>query len=61
MCSRAAWVRKGCSCASFAQLGFEHLTLNGKIGFQMPNLQLRIGCLGEDTTASLTKAASEQK
>lgn len=60
-CAVAVCVRRGSSCASFAQLGLEHLTLDGKIGFWMPSLQLCIGCFGEDTTASLTKAASEQK
>lgn len=54
-CAVAACVRKGSSCASFAQLGLEHLTLDGKIGFWMPNLRLRTGCFSEDTSASLTK------
>lgn len=59
MCCRAACVRKGSSCAPFAQLGLEHLTLDGKTGFQMRNLRLCIGCFDEDTTASHT--VSEQK
>lgn len=54
-------MRKGSSGVLVAQLGLEHLTLDGKTGFRMLSLRLCIGSFGEDTAALHSKATSEEK